>query len=182
MLQHDNSDRRRTRSSQRRTFLIGKHVAGDRAAYGRATRGWVAYNLDDNVMVFLKEQWRSNSPDQNPEMATYSRLREHDVRCVATVIAGGDVGGPHASARHETISQEFFEGADRSCYERIHTRIVFKEVGRPLGTYVNSIELMTVVTHAIIGKRECFYIFCVSLSLVQATSKPGKRRAFCTGT
>ena len=136
---------RQTRSSRRKRYLIGKHVAGGYAPIGRATRGWVAYNLDDGVMVFLKEQWRANCTGVNPEIKTYERLRQHGVRGAATVIAGGDVPG------HKTVSQQYFDSQGIELSERIHTRLVFKEVGRPLETYRDSIELILLIGQAILG-------------------------------
>ena len=140
---------RQTRSSRRKRYLIGKHVAGGYDPIGRATRGWVAYNLDDGVMVFLKEQWRRNSEKSNPEMNTYQRLRQHGVRAVATLIAGGDVAG------HRTVSQRYLNKDGYDLSERIQTRLIFKEVGRPLGTYCNSPELISLVTQALIGAPFC---------------------------
>ena len=136
---------RQTRSSRRKRFLIGKHVAGGYTPIGRATRGWVAYSLDDGVMVFLKEQWRANCVGVNPEMETYERFRRHGVQGVATVIAGGDVAG------HRTISQRYFNKGGFELSERIQTRLVLKEVGRPLETYRDSVELILLTTQAILS-------------------------------
>ena len=140
---------RTTRASRRKRFLVGKPVSGGYQPVGRCTKAWVCYCLDDDEMVFMKEQWRANAVGVHPEMATYSRLKEHGVRHVATAIAGGDVGDSHGL--HKTVSQRFFdrEGLDMS--ERIQTRMVIKEVGRPLETYAASPELILVVTNALRG-------------------------------
>ena len=135
--------------------MIGKHVAGGYAPIGRATRGWVAYSLDDGVMVFLKEQWRANCEGVNAEIETYARLRQHRVCGVATVIAGGDV------THHKTVSQQYFNSKGFDLSERIQTRLVFKEVGRPLETYRDTPDLISLVTQAILGApcRGCLQSF-----------------------
>lgn len=142
-------DRRRTRSSRRKRFLIGKHIAGGYAPIGRGTRGWVAYCVDDATLVFMKEQWRANAVGVHPELETYSRLREHGVRNVATAIAGGDVGS--SRGLHKTASQRFFDKDGKDIPERIQTRLVLKEVGRPLESYEDSIEMILVITQALKG-------------------------------
>lgn len=113
-------------------------------------------------MVFLKEQWRANAPGVNPEIKTYMRLREHNVQCVATVIAGGDVSSPGSSSVHKTVSQRFFDKQGLDLPERIQTRLVLKEVGRPLETYSDSIELIQVTTHALIGAPSLLFLFYLS--------------------
>lgn len=109
----------------------------------------MAYCLDDNVLVFLKEQWRANAVGVHPELKTYERLRQHGVQGVATAIAGGDVHG--LRGLHKTASQRYLNKQGFDIPERIQTRLVLKEVGRPLETYGDSIDLIVVTTHAFIG-------------------------------
>ena len=147
---------RRTRASRKKTFLIGKHVAGSHAAVGRGTKGWVCYCIEDDTLAFLKEQWRANAVGVHPEIETYKRLQEHDVHYVATIVAGGDVSGPRGV--HKTISQRYLDKKGIELPERVQTRIVLKEVGRPLGTYADSIELLLIMGTAVKGKQW----FCVA--------------------
>ena len=116
---------------------------------GNGTKGWGAYCVEDKTMVFLKEQWRVNAPGAHPEVETYKRLHRHDVRNVATAIAGGDVLGPHGY--QTTLSQRIFDKEGVEVPERIQTRLVLREFGRPLETYEGPKELINVTTHALIG-------------------------------
>lgn len=100
-------------------------------------------------MVFLKEQWRAKANGVHPELETYIRLRQHGVQGVATAIAGGDVGGPRDL--HKTVSQRYFDKQSFNISERVQTRLALKEVGRPLETYKDSIELILLTAHALIG-------------------------------
>ena len=142
--------RRRTRASRKKTFLIGKHVAGGYSPVGRGTKGWVCYCVEDNTLKFLKEQWRANAIGIHPEIETYKRLQEHNVHYVATVVAGGDVSSLRGV--HKTISQRYFDKQGINLPERVQTRLVLKEVGRPLETYVNSVELLMILGTAIKGR------------------------------
>ena len=100
-------------------------------------------------MVFFKEQWRANAIGVHPELETYQRLHEHNVSHIATAIAGGDVRGERGL--HKTISQRYFDKEGIDMHERIQTRLVLKEVGRPLESYADSIDLILVVNDALQG-------------------------------
>ena len=116
---------------------------------GRGTKGWVAYCLDDNKLVFFKEQWRPNAVGVHPEIETYQRLRKHNVSHVATAIAGGDVRV--GTEPRKTESQRYFDKQGIHLPERLQTRLVLKEVGRPLESYTDSIELISVVGDSVEG-------------------------------
>lgn len=125
-------------------------------------------------MMFMKEQWRANSDGVHPEIQTYLRLREHGVKCVATLVAGGDVSGPRGL--HRTISQRFFHKQGVNIPERIQTRLVLKEVGRPLETYKDSVELIIVTIHALIGVSASFLAFSRSCTLHRPSASMGESR------
>lgn len=131
---------------KRKTLFVTKHIVGGDDLTGNGTRGWPAFCLEDETMVFLKDYWRA--ADTHPELETYHRLRQHGVRNIATALAGGDVDGPHGVQR--TMSQRFFD-CSVNAPERIHTRLVLKEICRPLDTYKGSKELISVTTQALTG-------------------------------
>ncbi|KIP03555.1 hypothetical protein PHLGIDRAFT_496602, partial [Phlebiopsis gigantea 11061_1 CR5-6] len=103
-------------------------------------------------MVFLKDYWRA--ADTHSEVETYHRLLQHGVRNVATAIAGGDVIGAHGVQK--TLSQRFFDGDRVDVPERIHTRLVLKEIGRPLETYKGAKELISVTTQALVAHKDAW--------------------------
>lgn len=134
-----------------RTYLIGRYSAGHDSPTGRATRGYIAFELETRRMVFLKDCWRAVTR-KHTEMATYRRLHQAGVESIATPIAGGDID------HHRTKSQIFMQ--DRPVHtrpvERVHTRLVTKEVGRSLETYEGSFELISYVFHAYMGHQEAW--------------------------
>lgn len=107
-------------------------------------------------MVFIKDQWRANHPGAHPEIETYERLREHNIDCVATCLGGGDVVSPSTGEVQRTLTHEDLpDDIDNS--ERFHTRLILKQVGRPLELYANTPDLITITLQALLG---VFAILC----------------------
>lgn len=132
-----------------RIFLIGIPTAGSYSPTGRATRGYVAYDVDKQRLVFLKDSWRPDSPGVRPELDIYMKLHSSGAtRSVATAIGGGDVGAPHAQT---TRNDQWLKQAGRAPTTRTHYRILTSRIGRPLDTYETSTELMCVVADALRG-------------------------------
>lgn len=170
-----------------KSFLIGQYVSGQYSPTGRATRGYVAYDLEDNTLVFLKDQWRANAEGCHPELETYKRLKQANVSHVATAIAGGDVLDPRTGSPQRTVSQIYLEKYSRTPdlpvpVERIHTRLVLREVGRPLEKYRHSIELIRVCRHALCGVLRTTPLPVHVLTLLQVSRKLGRKQAFSTAT
>ncbi|CAL1697202.1 unnamed protein product [Somion occarium] len=131
---------------------IGKHLAGHRSTTGRATRGYIAYDpayLDTETgetgprLVFAKDTWRPDTDKIHPEIEVYSKLHAANVPNIATLISGGDVVANGNTQR--TRTQEVLD----NFLPRIHYRILFKEIGRPLDTYRESLEMIQFIGDAI---------------------------------
>ncbi|GBE81228.1 hypothetical protein SCP_0309550 [Sparassis crispa] len=130
--------------SSSRYYLVGRARSSSYSLAGRATRGYVAYDMNTERLAFLKDTWRPDSVNVHPERQVYERLYQHGVRNhVATLICGGDVD----ISPQKTRTQEFDDGL----MGRIHYRIVVKEVGRPLEDYANVREMIIVIKHAILA-------------------------------
>ena len=85
------------------------------------------------------------------ELDVYTRLHENGVRCIATPIAGGDVRGMLRSPQHTQSQRYLADKSKQSAFVRIHTRVVVKEVGKPLEAYADSVQLLEVCCNAVIG-------------------------------
>ncbi|EKM57055.1 uncharacterized protein PHACADRAFT_92447 [Phanerochaete carnosa HHB-10118-sp] len=135
---------------EERTYLIGRHLAGHYSPVGRCTRGYVAYDLANRCMAFLKDQWRCFS--RHTEIETYQRLHAHHVEYIATPVAGGDID------HHRTVSQCYLQDlpVDKRPVERVHTRLVTKEVGVLLEQYEDSVELLRIITHVIAAHEQAW--------------------------
>ena len=102
---------------------------------------------DDPTLVFIKDYWYADGT--RPERDTYTLLQQHGVRNIASVLAGGDVGGQRAQM---TDNQSFFP-EDRCPSKRIHHRIVTNRIGRRLETYEEQRELLRCVYDALLGTQ-----------------------------
>ncbi|GJE97883.1 hypothetical protein PsYK624_141050 [Phanerochaete sordida] len=147
--------KRRTRSlaNSKMAFLIGRYSNGECFPTGRCTRTYIAYDIANDRLVFFKDSWRPKF-NAHPEADTYRRLNSAGVTCVATLLAGGDVGAP--KNLQCTVSQEYQPDGLYKDFERIHHRVVLEEIGCPIENYPNSMEMMTLVYHALRGHMEAW--------------------------
>ena len=120
-------------------------------------RAYIAFDIAENRLVFLKDYWRYDEPICRSELGVYMRLQEYGIQNTATAIAGGDVGGDRPQF---TLYDEFLDTDSKL----LHHRIVLKEVCRPLETYSNSPELIIATYHALLGR--CYFNICYSLCLM----------------
>ncbi|GJE86573.1 hypothetical protein PsYK624_026530 [Phanerochaete sordida] len=131
-----------------RTYLIGRCSFGHYAPVGRCTRGYPAFDVAARRLVWLKDQWRC-AARPHTELEAYVRLHQHGVKYIATPVAGGDV------AAQRTLAQDYMThlSGEWRPSERVHTRLVTKEVGRLLETYKDSVELLRICGHAFWAHR-----------------------------
>jgi hypothetical protein len=163
-------------------YLVGRYVASHLSPTGRCTRGYVAFDLEDRELVFFKDQWRPGNC-KHTELETYQELHKHKVKCIATVLAGGDVIDNETVTVQATISQRYLKMPKRKTpVPRIHTRLVTKEVGRSLDDYDDSVELIYVCTQALLGELPLVSQYISLLILSKLIKTRGKRRAYCTAT
>lgn len=124
-------------------FLVRKPSTGITSLLGRATRGYIAFDIAARKFCFLKDYWRPDAPDILPEYEVHKRLQKHDVKFVATVRCAGDV------PNQRTKSQTFLATDDVP--PLLHTRLVVVEVGIPLREYESSYELCAAILYAFLG-------------------------------
>lgn len=112
-----------------RSFLVRNLTTSSVSPTGRATRGYIAFDIEEKAFRFLKDYW------------------------LATVCCGGDLSMPGGELQ-VTRTQEL---GSTGYLRRIHTRIVLNEVGIPLKDYKNSKELCVLVKQAM--KGSLFLVF-----------------------
>ncbi|KAI0786825.1 hypothetical protein C8Q75DRAFT_807920 [Abortiporus biennis] len=122
-----------------RYFLIGRHRDSSSSHIGRGTRGYLAYDLKDKTLVFLKDAWRPASGEIWSEVKIYEILQEHDVEYVPTFMCGGDMDPPQRTVV-QTWRPRF-----------IHYRLITKQIGRPLCGHQDLNELTIAVYYAAWG-------------------------------
>ncbi|CAL1715251.1 unnamed protein product [Somion occarium] len=132
-------------------FLIGKPRTPGPSMFGRATKGFVAFDLVEHDFVWLKDSWRVVSEHSHPEWEVYERLKSSNVQNIATIRCGGDV---HDCTIQSTSSQDLITGCRLK--GRIHSRLVINEIGFPLETYETSFELIFIVLSAFIAHEQAW--------------------------
>ncbi|KAA1470066.1 hypothetical protein DENSPDRAFT_870709 [Dentipellis sp. KUC8613] len=141
-------------TDRRRIYLTGKALHFKQWPIGRATRGYVALDVDRDALVFMKDSWRPNTEDIRSETDIHMDLNAKGVGFVATVLAGGAVGGPKPQ---HTRSQNFLRvRPEEKLPDLIHHRLVQKEVGRALETYATQKELLVTLYHAFRAHRDAW--------------------------
>lgn len=129
---------------QSRYFLVGNPDFASPSPTGRATKNYVAYDMFDDRIVYLKDTWRPpTTPGVHPEREVYESLKKHEVPFVAHLVCGGDVQGENVQ---KTTTQNYGR-----LDHRIHYRIVVEEVCRPLKAYWDSHALVYTVLCALLG-------------------------------
>ncbi|KAJ3485949.1 hypothetical protein NLI96_g4578 [Meripilus lineatus] len=136
-----------------RPRILGKGVEG------RATRGYVAYDLVNKRLVFLKDYWQPETKSYHLELDTYKRLQAKNVLYVATPVGGGHVGSDPcqpkgSSSMQRTLSQVYLSAAHGECYRaRVHYRFAVQEICRPLEDYRDVVEMLRAVCFAVAAHK-----------------------------
>ena len=125
------------------------------AVSGRATRAYIAYDVQQERLVFFKDSWRDTDHALRPEFQTYHDLHAHDVPNVPQIFYGGDVVSDDGT--HATISQTFNVDKDGKrilngeVARRIHHRIV-QDIAYPLETALDEREFVQAIHDALCGE------------------------------
>ncbi|KAH8096887.1 hypothetical protein BXZ70DRAFT_1009557 [Cristinia sonorae] len=139
-----------------RSFLIGQPRHTSRSAFGRGTKGFVAYDPAGDEIRFLKTYFRPATATRT-ESDIYRHLKAKDVTGVTTMVCGGDVHSPANGTSPPVLQQtrtQIYLEQHQTCL--IHHRIVTEEVGRPLEEYTSSYELCFVMYDALLGHQSAW--------------------------
>ena len=129
-------------------------MSDDVPVAGRATKRFIAFNVEEKTFCFLKDSWRPDSPSIHPELEVYEKLAPNNIIGIATVHSGGDLFLPtfhESSAEIQVTKTQTLPGATQNL-RRIHTRIVLNEVAIPLERYRHSKELCIAILCALSGE------------------------------
>ncbi len=155
-----------------RTLLIARPMASAKSLHGRCTRGYLAYDLTERKVSFLKDFWRPDSPRITAEHEVYKRLAAHKVSNIATCEDSEDVSDSHGqwqvTKTHGAVDHKF-------PLPYGHYRLRLREVCRPLIDFKEFRELAALLYDAIIGA--CHYEFfgtnVLLTDALQLTRRPG---------
>ncbi|KAI0726453.1 hypothetical protein C8Q72DRAFT_525002 [Fomitopsis betulina] len=133
-----------------REFLVGKpHYLSD-SLTGSGTKGFIAYDVTEDRLVYLKDCWRPEAETYHPEGEVYLHLHSHNVDFIATPVAAGDVVDDEAGI-HTTCADTLLNTPRWR-----HYRLILKEVAMPLEEYANSYELVAVLYSAVSAHQQAW--------------------------
>lgn len=167
----DNTPLREGASSSVREFLVGRPHTKSHSMTGRATRTFAAYDNKRKTHVIIKDYWRVDLVGLT-EYQIYLKLLNDSAEgqqprpLVPTLLGGGDVVHGGSKKAQHTLTDELLSlmEPDHGFAGSIHTRLVFKELCRPLESFKDARELVSVVHDALIGKIAHFELSCQSLT------------------
>ena len=117
-----------------------------------ATCGFVAYDLQRQRKVFIKDMWRVDLPDIEREGETYKLMARAQVRNIALCSAAGDIGN-HQMLTHLYANKPWACHRKRDLVPHQHYRLVLDVIGDDLTKFSSSWELLRYMVHALEGKQ-----------------------------
>lgn len=132
------------------------------ALIGRATFGYIAYDVESGDLVYLKDFWRVDNDEIQTEGEVYRELHKAHVPNIAILGHDGDVRSiiDDGQASHSVVQMtktQKYVGCDW-CPGRpgvepyIHYRLVLETVGIPLNKFKSTRQLCEVIRDAVSGK------------------------------
>jgi len=147
-------------AGKRASYIVGRSSLTAKSPTGRATRGFVAMDVETKALVFLKDSWRPDMAGVKSEGHWYKRLKGGEY--IASFSHGSDVGrvkrgGDVKKVRlQRAITQNY---SKRYCniqrmMGHIHYRTVQSEFYIPLKMFKDSRNLTQIMHDVALGK--CF--------------------------
>ncbi|KAI0270559.1 hypothetical protein BC834DRAFT_841404 [Gloeopeniophorella convolvens] len=124
-----------TGDPQGRRYLAPDAQWHNPALFGRATYGYISYELTSDNIVYIKDCWRVDFPEKTKEGDVYRRLHQEEVPNIPVFDRDWDVCGRNDGQPHKTRTQEFLSPQERdrdSIIPHVHYRMVLRTVGKPL--------------------------------------------------
>ncbi|GJE92091.1 hypothetical protein PsYK624_082440 [Phanerochaete sordida] len=134
-------------------LIVNRPLVAHPSLCGRATRAFIAYDLQQQRLVFTKDSWRDTDHGLQPEFDIYRELHAHGVPHVLSALYGGDVVST-AGELHVTQAQMYYIDEDGQriisddVVRRVHHRIA-QDIAYPLATVRDERELVQALHDAL---------------------------------
>ena len=132
------------------------------ALIGRATFGYITFDVERGNLVYLNDFWRLDHPEIQKEGDVYRELLEAEVRNIAKLGRASDVrstiddGQVRASVVvQRTRTQDSFESfmvPGLAVKQYVHYQLILETVGMPLNRFKSTRQLCEVIRDAVIGE------------------------------
>jgi len=123
---------------------------------GRWTRASIAYDVQRNQRVFLKDSWRVLIDGVKPEGEVYDMLHKNQVPNVPRCSLGRDIGDQLHRSYTDTVVETYI-GYNPPCFTpHRHYRLVLDTIGEKLHEFKTSRQMVKAVRAAVHGKCRRF--------------------------
>ena len=113
-------------------------IGDSESLFGRSTVGYIGYDIETTILVYLKDFWRTDLPEIEKEGGVYRELHSAQV----SNILGSRATFP--GRRTAWITRRLSENEDPG-----HYRLVLETLGWPLTTFKSTRQLCEVIRDAI---------------------------------
>ena len=121
-----------------------------RSPFGRVTRPMLAFDMEKEEIVFLKDYWRADVDGMEKEGEIYRLLESNGVPNIAPFGKGNDVRD-HATVTN-ALRKENWACSSKDMVLLRHYRMTLDIVGRPLTSFRSSREFVGAIADAMEGK------------------------------
>ena len=147
-----------------RRYITPSGIWATEALIGRATFGYIVYDVENDNLVYLKDFWRVDHPNIQKEVDVYRELHEAQVPSVAEMDRAGDIPSISrngefqvtALAVQRTRTQDYVSRPWCPCHPQVEPyvryRLVLKTVGISLNQFKSTRQLCGVIRDAVVGE------------------------------
>ncbi|THG96898.1 hypothetical protein EW026_g5017 [Hermanssonia centrifuga] len=145
-------------NGERSSFIVRRPFSEIPFPCGRATRGYIAWDVGRKKLVFLKDTWRPEESSRLSEKEAYETLAEHKVPYVPTFLIAEDVRSSTGEPQR-TMTQDYSDipFGSRCAHLRphIHHRIV-QELALPLVMMRRSKQLVQAIRNTLVAIQAAY--------------------------
>ncbi|KDQ59807.1 hypothetical protein JAAARDRAFT_33384 [Jaapia argillacea MUCL 33604] len=132
-------------------FIVGRPHFRDGGVVGRATRGYVALNVETKEFVWLKDVWRIDGLHKEGDVI--QEMNEANIPHVPTLVCHGDVEDQKTRTNTRWPHKDPPPNPMRGF---THYRLVVKEVGRPLAEFENGRDLVGILSDCLLAHQGAY--------------------------
>ena len=131
-------------------YIVPAPTAKPYTPPGWATCGYVGYDLQRHIKVFIKDTWWVDLPDIEKEGDTYVVMVAAQVKNIVPCSAAGDIGD-NTTLTHLFKDEPWACKMKRVLVPHHHYQLVLDLIGKPPTTFSLSLQVLHCVLDALIG-------------------------------
>ncbi|KAI0273372.1 kinase-like domain-containing protein, partial [Gloeopeniophorella convolvens] len=146
-----------THDEEPRYYVASRANWAPNVLVGRATFGYLAYDLTTGGLVYLKDFWRLDLPGIQKEGDIYRELEGKNVSNIAKLGRAGDTVNERSEDPYARFCQRSRSSPVVFIVEPyVHYRLVLNTLGKPLNQFNSTRQLCEVIRDAVIAHGEAY--------------------------